>query len=177
MKLIETNLTIKSFVITSFVASVMFVANSAQAASLTYDWSFSRLANDRIAGGTFVADSASGLLSSISGDVRGVAISNLLGVNSAILGNDNLVPLKHVANTGISFVDIKGTAWWVGWLGGEDWVGLVDLGTLGGDQGNFQYSVTSAVPEPLTILGAMTAVGFGAGFKRKLAKSQKERKD
>lgn len=34
----------------------------------------------------------------------------------------------------------------------------------------------SAVPEPLTILGAMTAVGFGAGFKHKLAKYQKEKK-
>jgi hypothetical protein len=29
-----------------------------------------------------------------------------------------------------------------------------------------------AVPEPLTILGAMTAFGFGAAFKRKLANSQ-----
>ena len=32
----------------------------------------------------------------------------------------------------------------------------------------------AAVPEPLTILGAVTAVGFGAGFKRKLAKSIKK---
>lgn len=32
------------------------------------------------------------------------------------------------------------------------------------------------VPEPLTILGAMTAVGFGASFKRKLAKNQKDKK-
>jgi hypothetical protein len=30
-----------------------------------------------------------------------------------------------------------------------------------------------AVPEPLTILGAMTAAGFGVGFKRKLAKAEK----
>jgi choice-of-anchor C domain-containing protein len=34
--------------------------------------------------------------------------------------------------------------------------------------------VSSAVPEPLTILGAVTAAGFGAGFKRKLAKSKKD---
>lgn len=33
---------------------------------------------------------------------------------------------------------------------------------------------STAVPEPLTILGAMTAAGFGAGFKRKLAKSLKK---
>ena len=31
----------------------------------------------------------------------------------------------------------------------------------------------TAVPEPLTILGAATAVGFGAKFKRRLAQSQK----
>jgi hypothetical protein len=29
----------------------------------------------------------------------------------------------------------------------------------------------AAVPEPLTILGAMTAAGFGAVFKRRSAKS------
>ena len=34
-------------------------------------------------------------------------------------------------------------------------------------------SASAAVPEPLTILGAVTAAGFGAVFKRKLAKSQK----
>ena len=38
-------------------------------------------------------------------------------------------------------------------------------------------SAAGAVPEPLTILGAMTAAGFGAGFKRKLAKSKKDQKD
>lgn len=44
-----------------------------------------------------------------------------------------------------------------------------------GDNG-FVNSVTNtfvAVPEPLTMLGAMTAVGFGVGFKRKLAKVSK----
>jgi len=40
-----------------------------------------------------------------------------------------------------------------------------------------QTSSASAVPEPLTILGAVTAAGFGAGFKRKLAKSQENKKD
>ncbi len=43
------------------------------------------------------------------------------------------------------------------------------------DQNN--KTLASAVPEPLTILGAMTAAGFGAGFKRKLAKAQKDKKD
>jgi hypothetical protein len=46
-----------------------------------------------------------------------------------------------------------------------------------GDTGSFQSftvsgdATTSAVPEPLTILGAMTPAGFGAVFKRRLAKS------
>ncbi len=35
------------------------------------------------------------------------------------------------------------------------------------------FTVTNAVPEPLTILGAMTAASFGVSFKRKLAKSKK----
>lgn len=48
--------------------------------------------------------------------------------------------------------------------------------------GNYTYAVgsvvsSSAVPEPLTILGAMTAAGFGASFKRKLAKSKKDQED
>jgi hypothetical protein len=33
---------------------------------------------------------------------------------------------------------------------------------------------TYGVPEPLTMLGAMTAAGFGVGFKRKLAKAGKK---
>ena len=39
-----------------------------------------------------------------------------------------------------------------------------------------RFGITaSAVPEPLTILGAITAAGFGVGFKRKLAKNQQEK--
>ena len=39
------------------------------------------------------------------------------------------------------------------------------------------YAEVTAVPEPLTILGAATAVGFGASFKRRLAKVTKENKN
>ena len=35
-------------------------------------------------------------------------------------------------------------------------------------------TVTQPIPEPLTILGAGTAIAFGAGFKRKLAKAKKK---
>lgn len=37
--------------------------------------------------------------------------------------------------------------------------------------------VSSSVPEPLTILGAATAIGFGINFKKRLAQSQKSKKD
>jgi hypothetical protein len=39
------------------------------------------------------------------------------------------------------------------------------------------YAIATAVPEPLTILGSITAAGFGVAFKRKLAKSKKDEKD
>lgn len=35
------------------------------------------------------------------------------------------------------------------------------------------YTVDVAIPEPLTILGVITAAGFGAGFKRRFAQSKK----
>ncbi len=38
---------------------------------------------------------------------------------------------------------------------------------------NIEFDV-SVVPEPLTILGAGTAIAFGTGFKRKLAKAKKK---
>lgn len=43
--------------------------------------------------------------------------------------------------------------------------------TLGGDANPVNLSVSlTAIPEPFTILGAATALGFGACFKRKVAK-------
>ncbi len=36
--------------------------------------------------------------------------------------------------------------------------------------------VFEAVPEPLTLLGAGTALGFGTFFKRELSKKQKKEK-
>ena len=96
MKLTKNNLTIKSFVVTSFIASVMFAAKPAQAASLTYNWSFSGLANT---GGTFVADDTTGVLSWLDGSIGGVITINgycLLGSPLSVGNgqkNDNRVPL------------------------------------------------------------------------------------
>ncbi len=53
----------------------------------------------------------------------------------------------------------------------------VEWGGPGGQFDNINVTATSAVPEPLTILGAMTATGFGAIFKRKLAQKKTDKKD
>lgn len=45
---------------------------------------------------------------------------------------------------------------------------------------SYTWAITStpaAVPEPLTMLGAATAIGFGANFKRRLAKLKQAKKD
>ncbi|EHJ15070.1 PEP-CTERM sorting domain-containing protein, partial [Crocosphaera watsonii] len=36
------------------------------------------------------------------------------------------------------------------------------------------FDGAAAVPEPLTILGAGAAIGFGSAFKRKLAQAKKK---
>ena len=51
-------------------------------------------------------------------------------------------------------------------------------GNTNKDTGKVTVSVTAkSVPEPLTMLGAATAVGFGTAFKRRLAKVTKESKN
>jgi len=39
------------------------------------------------------------------------------------------------------------------------------------------FNGTGAVPEPLTVLGAGTAIGFGSFFKRQLSKKQRKKLD
>ena len=90
------SLAVQTLALSGLVASVMFAAKPAQAASLTYNWSFSGLANT---GGTFVADDATGLLSSIAGTVGGDGIVGLFDID-VFGGNDNLIPLS---SGGISF--------------------------------------------------------------------------
>ncbi|WP_326997424.1 PEP-CTERM sorting domain-containing protein [Crocosphaera watsonii] len=38
----------------------------------------------------------------------------------------------------------------------------------------FQVKGGATIPEPLTILGSATALGFGTFFKRKLSKKQRK---
>lgn len=47
----------------------------------------------------------------------------------------------------------------------------------GTDNGDLDNVILRQIPEPLTILGASTASGFGAFFKRELNKSKKNKKD
>ena len=95
---------VPSLAFSGLVASVMFAAKPAEAASLTYNWSFSGLSSTS---GTFVADDATGLLSSIAGTVAGSTISGLLSPGS-FQGNDNKTPLTVA---GISFASVDGNGW------------------------------------------------------------------
>ncbi len=51
---------------------------------------------------------------------------------------------------------------------------LIADNSLPGRNYAFAVQQTATVPEPLTILGAATAVAFGTGFKRKLGKANKK---
>jgi hypothetical protein len=167
------SLAVQTLALSGLVASVMFAAKPAQAASLTYNWSFVGLSSTS---GTFVADDATGLLSSIAGTVAGVPIFSLLGEDS-YNGNDNLTPLN---SNGISFKDRQGVSWNIGArssIGDVNGDGITsNSGTDSGVVlGTFSYSpAPAAVPEPLTILGSITAAGFGVAFKRKKNSNKEE---
>ncbi len=66
--------------------------------------------------------------------------------------------LNFGGGAGISFLNTAGT--------GEITSGVLDVDS--------STLVITAVPEPLTILGAGAAVAFGTGFKRKLGKAKKK---
>ena len=73
----------------------------------------------------------------------------LLGIQY-FLGWDKPTPNFYIRDSSFSY---------------EDSPGILD------GKGSVSYKIT---PEPLTILGAGTAIAFGAGFKRKLAKARKK---
>jgi hypothetical protein len=187
MKLAKNNLTIKSFIVTSFVASVMFAAKPSQAATFTVN-----------VGGTDYDITT----------ITGSYVGNASLLQSQVWWNDTQLAFNFAnavnLNLGLPILGLFPTA--VGplfayasntphWNGSDYWVefftaratpeGQGLFTTPNGavwDQANVTYAIASAVnpaavPEPLTILGAMTAAGFGVGFKRKLAESQKDKKD
>ena len=163
-------------------SAVVFSANPAQAASLTYNWSYNGLANTS---GTLVVDNTTGLLSSIAGTVGGVSIVGLVSdgwsQNIFFGGGD-------YAGISFSFQNAQGGKWDLGQyqniLG--DGVGFEIVTTLKGqNMGSYKGTLTyaevpadpadpAAVPEPLTILGSITAAGFGVAFKRKKNSNKEE---
>ncbi len=72
----------------------------------------------------------------------------------------------------------------VGFNGSDLWIDTGNLSTSGSINTPLPFyamssiqtveETTTPIPEPLTILGAGTAIAFGAGFKRKLAKAKKK---
>jgi hypothetical protein len=220
----------KTLVLTGFVASTLFAANSAQAAIITYTNQTSFL--NAIQSGYYLEGfeslSLTGLTASpinysngtysyqasaqngfvgagTSGDhwlatntaANPVTISNLTPTITAIGGFFFTSDLNGSLISGTINVSVNGgssslststnsSTNFFGFISdnGTPLTGLVvnatqTSGSRWATTNNLivGQAATTAVPEPLTILGAMTAAGFGAGFKRKLAKSKKDEKD
>jgi hypothetical protein len=96
------------------------------------------------------------------------------------LGQLTAVPREWIDNSSLNVVSTNAfsipTVWYID--GAHNVYGTnngsVGINNVSGNivASNWTISASSAaVPEPLTILGAMTAAGFGVGFKRRLAKS------
>jgi len=150
-------------------SAVMFSANPAQAISLTYNWSFSGLANTS---GTFVADNSEttlySTLSSISGTIDGFEITSLV---SSYWGNDNHIPLD---GGGISFSTTNG-AYWNLFLfnGGPTSQVITGVTSDNGANGIFTYSEAQAVPwetDAFSVIGSIILFAGGLWAKTKFSK-------
>ena len=177
MKLIETNLTIQAFILTSCIASVMLTAKPAQAATFNVNGTDYDI--------TTVTGSFNTLQTQLQsqlwwGNTQSASeFANLVGIT---LGTPNGYGPWFAFAGDASYTEAWG--YWVGIPGSTAAAVEHYTGVNGGVNGDPEVirtfavaSTPAAVPEPLTTLGAMTAVGFGAAFKRKLAKSQKDKKD
>jgi hypothetical protein len=110
---------------------------------------------------------------------NGLTTSNGSFVTNA-LGQLTAVPTNWVDTSSVNVVSTNSSATPNAWsVDGTNPLYFISGGSVGINNvsglrvaSNWTISAQSAaVPEPLTILGAMTAAGFGAGFKRRLAKS------
>ncbi|MBD2493440.1 PEP-CTERM sorting domain-containing protein [Nostoc sp. FACHB-280] len=94
---------------------------------------------------------------------------NLFSTIEDIDGN-----LSHQWNIPFVFRDVLNAGWWQGIID-DNSIGLVRVGRVNASTfnftkltyANFQLSAKKSVPEPLTILGSLTAAGFGIAIKRK----------
>jgi hypothetical protein len=151
-------------------AAAGVLASMSPAHALTYNWSFSGLANTS---GTFDTAADGTTITSWNGQVGGVAIANLLNAGG-LGGNDNLYPLT---DNGVSFNDsfffyniFKSSE--LGWVLGK---GTTNSG-FNFNRGVFdgEFNAT-AVPVPFDIPGGATIPAVGSllalGAMRKAKKS------
>ncbi len=151
----------------TLASSIVFDVQPTQAANLTYNWSFNGSLN---ASGTFVAYETVGSSLSI-GDITG-QINNIpivTGFGQVPLDGSGLLSINLWTTNGYSPIQ-----WGIGETSNKDVHVIGHNLTNEVWIGKFSFSpVTSAVPEPLTILGSITAAGFGVAFKRKKSSIKK----
>ena len=168
---------------------------SQPAQAINWNFSYSNDSGNSFTG-TLISDGSSASantiynLTGISGTVTNTnngssalvsAISSYNGANNKFVWDGGTAIALDFS--GISFTDANAENYQVFAFGGGAGTTLSDFSTTNlavdntaGTNGDITSSslTPAAVPEPLTILGAVTAAGFGAGFKRKLAKSIKK---
>jgi hypothetical protein len=162
-------------------SAVMFAVKPAQAASLKPElniWSFkdSNKPGSWI-GGTLTIDT-DGVVSEFNGSVEGYQIISLYDAPVVPLTSGGFrfeIENYNQYTYSQAFKLFKAGP---GHEGGEDALQFIS-GPYASLPSATRYGTFSygAVPEPLTILGSITAAGFGVAFKRKLAKSKKDEKD
>ena len=104
--------------------------------------------------------------SSFSGNAVSTTIS-LTNLNIANYIGDGTSTFTATGNAGVGSYSGSATA-------GVFFGGLASLSSKATVTYTYDVASTAAVPEPLTILGAATAVGFGVVFKRHASKNNKE---
>jgi len=160
----------KTLALTSFAASMVFVANPAQSSIFT------------VGGNDYDITTVTGSISQNKTQLESTPWWNndSLGYDMAVTVGLSLGQYVGYV-TGYSF-DSSGLpnaayGYWNTGLFLRHGGPINPLSVNLNGSGSFVWAVgsaSSAVPEPLTILGAMTAAGFGVGFKRKLGKSKKD---
>ena len=187
----QLNLIAKTVVLSAFAGSVMFVANPAQAFS--FNFSFANVNGTPPTGGDqlvtgIISDLREGMNNVNTATVLSSPTGQLLGSyygyptstprNLVVVTNGNITSANIELSSGsgqlyLSFNPYFGPANGSRLMSFNNYTPYFSSPSAP----SFSLVPPSAVPEPLTILGAMTATGFGIGFKLKLTKSQDNKKD
>ncbi len=161
-------------------AAALFAVNPAQAFSFynitngDYDWAFSGLP-----GSSGQMTAVDGTITAFTGTWSNVPITNFLyeGPTQKISfdpysGETAKIKLPFPIEVVIDIDCNTGGSWYVFGLRNCSW-SVFKWTFIGDPKPKDEYSqlpgdfTIAAVPEPLTILGSITAVGFGCAFKRK----------